>query len=112
MLRGKYLRRGAHGSLTSTSTLSATWSPVLFWSGAQADQRTSIPLSSEDTYAPDTIEILAKSGIDFARHRTQGINPNDFAEVLITSGLVLFEDITWIGYHSYVICSFRPSIDY
>ena len=81
-------------------------------SARQADQRTSTPLSSEDTYAPDTIEILAKSGIDFARHRTQGINPNDFAEVLITSGLVLFENVTWIGYHSYVVCSFRSSIDY
>ena len=111
MLMGKYLRKGVPGSLTSTLTLSATCSPLPL-SGINANQNSSTPLNSEDTYAPDTIEILAKSGIDFARHRTQGISPNDFAEVLITSGLVLFENITWIGFHSYVVLFLHPSIDY
>lgn len=51
-------------------------------------------------YSPDSIELLAKSGIDFQRHQTEGIHPNDFAELLITSGLVLSEDIKWVSFHS------------
>ncbi|TDL17218.1 CAF1-domain-containing protein [Rickenella mellea] len=55
---------------------------------------------NEDMYAPESIELLHKSGIDFARHEEMGIMPSDFAELLITSGLVLCEDIKWISFHS------------
>ncbi|KAJ7245020.1 ribonuclease H-like domain-containing protein [Mycena haematopus] len=55
---------------------------------------------NEDMYAPDSIDLLQKSGIDFQRHDEIGIAPNDFAELMITSGLVLSEDITWISFHS------------
>jgi CCR4-NOT transcription complex subunit 7/8 len=55
---------------------------------------------NEDMYAPDSIELLAKSGIDFQRHEEIGIIPQDFAELLITSGLVLNEDVKWISFHS------------
>ncbi|TRM60482.1 ribonuclease H-like domain-containing protein [Schizophyllum amplum] len=55
---------------------------------------------NEDMYSPDSIELLRKSGIDFQRHEEQGINPNDFAELMITSGLVLSPDTTWISFHS------------
>ena len=50
-------------------------------------------------YSPDSIELLRKSGIDFQRHEEQGINPNDFAELMITSGLVLSPETTWISFH-------------
>ena len=49
--------------------------------------------------APESIELLQKSGIDFPRHEEFGIHPDDFAELLITSGLVLNEDTKWIGFH-------------
>jgi CCR4-NOT transcription complex subunit 7/8 len=63
-------------------------------------------------YSPESIELLQKSGLDFARHEEQGINPDEFAELLITSGMVLNEDIKWIGFHGYVVravwlCGFR-----
>jgi len=54
----------------------------------------------EDMFAPDSIDLLHKSGLDFARHREIGINPSHFAELLITSGLVLSEDVKWISFHS------------
>lgn len=101
MLRVRCLQRAVLGSSTSISTLSElVVSRGVRREGRNADVQSQ--LRREDTYAPDTIEILAKSGIDFGRHRTQGIMPNDFAELLITSGLVLSDDSIWIGYHSYV----------
>ena len=50
-------------------------------------------------FAPDSIDLLHKSGLDFARHSDIGIDPNHFAELLITSGLVLCEDVKWISFH-------------
>lgn len=57
---------------------------------------------SDDMYAPDSLELLQKSGIDFQRHEEFGILPNDFAELLITSGLVLSDVTKWISFHRYV----------
>lgn len=51
-------------------------------------------------YAQDSIELLTKSGIDFARHEEQGIEVNKFGELLITSGLVCDDDVKWISFHS------------
>lgn len=56
--------------------------------------------SSDDMYAQDSIELLQKSGIDFARLETDGIENEVFAEHLITSGLVLFENVKWVSFHS------------
>ncbi|PVF99162.1 CAF1-domain-containing protein [Serendipita vermifera] len=55
--------------------------------------------TDEDTYEPASIDALSKAGLDFTRHRTHGIQPNDFAELMITSGLVLSDETTWISYH-------------
>lgn len=54
---------------------------------------------SEDMFAPESIELLTKSGIDFKRHEEQGIDLDYFGEVLITSGLVLFDDVKWVSFH-------------
>ena len=54
---------------------------------------------SDDMYAPESIELLQKSGIDFQRHEEIGILPNDFAELMITSGLVLDPETKWISFH-------------
>ncbi|EEB09223.1 CCR4-Not complex CAF1 family ribonulcease subunit Caf1 [Schizosaccharomyces japonicus yFS275] len=39
-------------------------------------------------------------GIDFKKHQEFGIRPVDFGELLIASGLVLLEEVTWITFHS------------
>lgn len=56
--------------------------------------------SSEDMYAPDSIDLLKNSGIDFKRNEEDGINVDYFGELLITSGLVLFDNVRWISFHS------------
>lgn len=55
--------------------------------------------------SPDGMETLHKMQLDFLRHQEYGIMPLDFAELLITSGLVLNDDIMWIGYSWYVKAS-------
>ncbi|XP_046853546.1 CCR4-NOT transcription complex subunit 7-like isoform X2 [Xenia sp. Carnegie-2017] len=55
---------------------------------------------TEDMYAQESIDLLDRSGIKFKEHEEQGIDVEDFAELLITSGIVLCEDISWLSFHS------------
>mmetsp|Transcript_20792 Transcript_20792/g.26904 ORF Transcript_20792/g.26904 Transcript_20792/m.26904 type:complete len:408 (+) Transcript_20792:93-1316(+) len=55
---------------------------------------------NEDMYAEDSIQLLKESGIDFARHASEGIDVHRFGELVMMSGLVLTEDIKWISFHS------------
>ena len=52
-----------------------------------------------DKYSNDSISLLINSGIKFDLLKTKGIPHNLFAEYLITSGLLLNENIHWISYH-------------
>ncbi len=49
----------------------------------------------EDMYAQDSIDMLTGAGIQFKRHEEDGVEVDVFAELLITSGLVLNEEVTW-----------------
>lgn len=53
----------------------------------------------KDTYAPEAVDLMAAVGIPFDKHRDEGIVHTYFAELLITSGLVMANDITWVGYN-------------
>lgn len=55
---------------------------------------------SEDMFAQDSIELLQNSGIQFKKHEEEGIDPLEFAELLITSGILLNEDVKWLSFHS------------
>ena len=59
-------------------------------------------LYREDMYAQDSIDLLNRAGIQFKRHEEEGIDVGDFAELLITSGLVLNEDVKWLSFHRYL----------
>lgn len=50
-------------------------------------------------YAPDSLELLKTAGLNFQQHEEIGIDPNDFAELLITSGLVLTDECKWVSFH-------------
>lgn len=50
-------------------------------------------------YAPDSIELLTKSGINFKRLEANGIDIEEFGEKLVTSGFVLFDHVHWISFH-------------
>jgi CCR4-NOT transcription complex subunit 7/8 len=53
-----------------------------------------------DMYAQESTAMLAKSGIDFNLHEKNGIDPFEFGSLLISSGLVLLEDVHWVSFHS------------
>ncbi|XP_010537879.1 PREDICTED: probable CCR4-associated factor 1 homolog 7 [Tarenaya hassleriana] len=55
---------------------------------------------NSDIYSQDSIELLRQSGIDFTKNNENGIDSGRFAELLISSGLVLNEDIQWVTFHS------------
>ncbi|XP_018320102.1 CCR4-NOT transcription complex subunit 7 isoform X1 [Agrilus planipennis] len=55
---------------------------------------------SEDMYAQDSIDLLQNSGIQFKKHEEEGIEPLEFAELLMTSGIVLMDNIKWLSFHS------------
>ena len=54
----------------------------------------------EDLYAQDSIDLLTRSGIDFKKHDSRGIDVTKFGELLIPSGLVLTDEVRWISFHS------------
>ena len=51
-------------------------------------------------FAQDSIDLLIRSGINFDLMRDSGIDKQLFAELLISSGLVLSSDVTWVSFHS------------
>ena len=76
-----------HGNSTSNSILGKR--PLLI----------ALLIISSDTYAQDSIDMLSNSaGIDFSRSLDNGIDQQEFGELLISSGLVLLDDITWITF--------------
>jgi CCR4-NOT transcription complex subunit 7/8 len=56
--------------------------------------------TEDDMYNEESINVLNKSGADFQKHATQGIDPLEFGSLLITSGLAFAEDVNWISFHS------------
>jgi CCR4-NOT transcription complex subunit 7/8 len=54
----------------------------------------------DDIYAQDSIDLLKNGGINFEHLKNFGIDMNHFAELLITSGLVLNQDVHWLTFHS------------
>ncbi|KAK4123097.1 CAF1-domain-containing protein [Parathielavia appendiculata] len=53
----------------------------------------------DEMYNQTSIESLQQAGIDFALLERDGIDPHEFASLLIPSGLVCFDDVRWISFH-------------
>ncbi|OJJ48217.1 hypothetical protein ASPZODRAFT_130170 [Penicilliopsis zonata CBS 506.65] len=54
----------------------------------------------DDMYAQESTAMLAKAGIDFSMHEKNGIDPFEFGALLISSGLVLLDEVHWVSFHS------------
>ncbi|KAK9459585.1 ribonuclease H-like domain-containing protein [Lipomyces oligophaga] len=54
----------------------------------------------EEMYSAESIDLMTKSGIDFKKHEEFGIDPFEFAELFITSGIVLDKQMKWMTFHS------------
>lgn len=55
---------------------------------------------SDDVYAPDSIQLLRHGGINFDYFLEYGVEVSHFAELLISSGLILNSDIQWLAFHA------------
>jgi len=52
---------------------------------------------NKDLFSHESIDALRQTrGLDLARHQSQGIDPQLFGELLMSSGLVLNEDVKWV----------------
>jgi len=51
-------------------------------------------------HAPDSIALLAASGLDLAAHRARGVSARAFAALLMSSGLVCNPEVAWVTFHS------------
>ena len=50
-------------------------------------------------YNSESVELLAEEGFNLDMNAEFGINPEDFGEFLLSSGLVLMDDVRWISFH-------------
>ncbi|KAL9238547.1 hypothetical protein vseg_012951 [Gypsophila vaccaria] len=55
---------------------------------------------NEDVFANDSIELLRQSGIDFKKNNEKGIDAKRFGELLMSSGVVLNYNVSWVTFHS------------
>ncbi|KVH96461.1 probable CCR4-associated factor 1 homolog 7 [Cynara cardunculus var. scolymus] len=55
---------------------------------------------NQDIFANDSIEMLRQCGIDFQKNSEMGIDANRFGELLMSSGIVLNDNICWVTFHS------------
>jgi CCR4-NOT transcription complex subunit 7/8 len=54
----------------------------------------------KDMYSQESIDLLIDAKIDFKKHGKKGTSMEDFGELLVTSGLVMSEEVFWISFHS------------
>eukprot|EP01023_Acetabularia_acetabulum_P022559 TRINITY_DN22186_c0_g1_i1.p1 TRINITY_DN22186_c0_g1~~TRINITY_DN22186_c0_g1_i1.p1 ORF type:complete len:328 (-),score=42.08 TRINITY_DN22186_c0_g1_i1:322-1305(-) len=55
---------------------------------------------SQDMFAPESIQLLKEAGIQFEKLEKFGVDMKKFGEQLMTSGIVLNEEIKWVTFHS------------
>nr|XP_043637629.1 probable CCR4-associated factor 1 homolog 7 [Erigeron canadensis] len=55
---------------------------------------------NNDVFANDSVELLRQSGIDFHKNNEKGIDAMRFGELLMSSGVVLNDDVFWVTFHS------------
>ncbi|KAI3904697.1 hypothetical protein MKW98_014877 [Papaver atlanticum] len=55
---------------------------------------------SNDYYAPESIEILKRQGIDFEKNLQKGIDSMIFVDLLFRSRLVCNGSLAWVTFHS------------
>ncbi|CAL9728545.1 poly(A) ribonuclease Pop2p [Monosporozyma unispora] len=55
---------------------------------------------NKEMISGESLELLRKSGINYEMHKNIGVSKFEFAQLMIDSGLLMDENITWITYHA------------
>lgn len=64
-------------------------------------------IGAHDIANPEAVELLRRCGVDFVKHREQGIRACDFGERLMSSGAVLLgSDVEWITFDGGYVIAF------
>lgn len=53
----------------------------------------------KDMFAEDSLSLLLGANLDFKEHKENGIELDDFGELIFSSGLLLNPEIIWITFH-------------
>jgi CCR4-NOT transcription complex subunit 7/8 len=55
---------------------------------------------AKEIVSPDAVALLHRSGVNFVKLASAGIDPHHFGELLTSSGMVLVKGPKWITFHS------------
>ncbi|AET40863.1 CCR4-NOT core DEDD family RNase subunit POP2 Ecym_7005 [Eremothecium cymbalariae DBVPG len=55
---------------------------------------------TKEMVSPESLDLLKKSGVVFDKHQNNGVEPYDFAQLLVDSGLLLSDEVTWVSFHA------------
>ncbi|KAK4753738.1 hypothetical protein SAY87_001842 [Trapa incisa] len=56
--------------------------------------------AARDPHSPESVALLRCQGVDLERNREEGVDCRRFAQLMLTSGLLFNQSVTWVTFHS------------